>query len=187
MSLTFQSLQEFLQARDKGEIDLSDFNVLLDKLDFKKLVALFSKNFFIRLANLKKWIRQVGRVCGIKIKLKTSLSAHRPYMLEGGVIGLSFKDLLKPSYSFFAIAHETAHFILMCNDGYAKLKAFDREYHNNTELNSPIEYCANIITLTIFERCICVTQKVKRREKIAEYINSLKLSMAENCSEADTK
>lgn len=176
MSLPFKTLQEFTNARDKREIVLSDFCGLLDKLNFKKLVAVLTRNLFIRIKSLKNWIREVGQLCGIKIKLKISLSAHRPYMTEKGDIGLWYGDLFKTNDLFFAIVHESAHFILTCNEAYALLKVLDKEYPSDAgdrQLRSPIEYCANVVTLMILERCLTCVKKERHKARILHYLNYL--------------
>lgn len=176
MSLPFKTLQEFLSARDKSEIVLFDVCGLLDEINFKNLVAVFTKNSFVRIVCVKKWIKELGRFCGIKIKLKISLLTHRPYMRESGEICLSYKDLGRPSYSFFAIAHETAHFILMCDSDYELLKVLDMEYPvdaKDRDLRSPIEYCANLVTLMILERCLAVVKKEDFKLRILHHINNL--------------
>ena len=93
---------------------------------------------------------------------------------EGGEVCLSLKDLLNPSYSFFAISHESAHFILARDEDYGLLKSLERQLAGE---NSPLEYCANIITLMIFERCISALKKDKHRQKVAAFIQSLKDSI----------
>ena len=175
MSLPFKTLPEFIKARENGEINLSDSAALLDKLNFEKLASALTKKSPFGIISVKKWLKEVGRLCGIKIKLKASLSAHKPYMTEGGEVCLSLKDLLNPSYSFFAISHESAHFILTCDEDYGLLKSLERQ---SSGTDSPLEYCADIITLMIFERCISVLKKDKHRQKVASFIQSLKESIS---------
>ncbi len=177
MSLPFTTLQEFIQARDSGKITLSDFDGVLDKYDFKKLIPVFTPITLVRLIYLKKWLKEVARISGVKIRLKMSLSAHRPYMTEGGEVGLSVKDFLKPSYCFFAIAHETAHFILQLGGEYGLIKSIDAQYSQGAgdgNLRSPTEYCANIITIMIFNRCLAVTKKERYKKKLSAFIAVLK-------------
>ena len=180
MSLPFKTLPEFLDMRDGNKIVLSDFYVLLHDLNYKKLVALLTRNTFIRLIRIQKWIKEVSRLCGIKIKLKVSLTAHRPYMLESGKICLSYKDLCGMNYSFLAIAHETAHFILMCDEDYEQLKALDRQYPldaKDRDWLSPLEYCANSIMLMLLEECIAIAQKNEDKEKFSQFKASLSKSI----------
>lgn len=181
MSLPFKSLPEFIEARDGNKIALYDFCGLIDEFDFNKLISVLAKNFFLRIIAVKKWFKEVEKLCNIKIKLKISFKSHKPYMRESGEVGLSFKDLLKPSYLLLAIAHETAHFILTCDGDYPLLKLIDGEYPSDAkdcDLRSPIEYCANDITLTILEKCALVAKKDKHKKKILRFIDNLKKQSA---------
>ena len=183
MSLKFTSLEEFIAARDNNEITLSEFSEILDKLNFKKLVAVLTKLPVNRFIAVKKWIKEVGRLCGTKIRLKISRASHKPYMLESGEIVITKKDFLSSGYCFFAMAHETAHFLLTLGDDYSILKSLDGEYPKDTDgyLRSPVEYCANILTLMIFERCIPEAPKDRLKKKIEKFSSSLKEQCAAGC------
>lgn len=153
----------------------SNYDEVLDGLNYRRLVSVLKKNFFIRLIAVKRWFKEVGKLCGVNIRLKISASTQKPYMTEGGEVGLSFKHLKNSGYAFFAASHEAAHFILMRGD-YGQLKELDGEYpkDESATMRSPIEYQANILTLEIFERCKNFAKKKRFREKISWALNSLK-------------
>lgn len=163
MSLPFSTLEEFLKKRDGGEL-LSAFT--LPAADYLKLCRVLAGTPLCRYIAVKRWFKEVGRLCGVKIKLKVSFSPQKPYMTEGGRLGLYYKDFFRPGYLFFAVAHETAHFLLMRGGGYRLLKEIDGQYpaeNGDGPLRSPLEYCANAITLALFKRCGELEKNARKR------------------------
>ena len=173
MSFPFHTLQEFTAAQENDGI-FSEIEGLIEGLNVKKLVALLGSNRALRRVYVKRWFGEVGRLCNQKIKLKISRTPVKPYMTESGEVGLSRTDFKRTSYLFFASAHEAAHFLLMRDGEYDVLKALDREYPKD-EMRSPIEYCANLLTLALFERCLNAEKREGRRQKISWCIEQLKL------------
>lgn len=170
MSLPFRTLQEFLGVRDRGGLSFPEAEARIGETDLGKLVSVLSKTAWGRFAAVKRWLKEVGRLCGKKIRLKISFSPHKPYMTENGCVGLYYRDFFRQRYLFFAVAHETAHFLLMCDEDYCLLKALEEEYpadERDRAMCSPIEYCANRIMLMLFERCACVAETQAAREMIA--------------------
>ena len=141
---------------------------MTEGLNFKKLSAVLAWNHLLRRPAAKRWFREVGRVCKKQIRLIISRKSIRPYMQESGGVWLYQRDFFRAGYLFFASAHEAAHFLLMRDQDYGALKALDKEYppdKKDRQMNSPLEYCANLLTLTLFEKCLKVT-KGRRRQKI---------------------
>ena len=174
MSFPFQTLSEFIAARQNNLITFSDWNA--DELRYEKLLGVLKKTTLGRYFALKRWLKEVAKYCNKRIKLKLHRSLACPYMRESGEIGLGVRDFKRGGYLFFAIAHETAHFILMRQEDYGTLKSLDGQYpeSGDKKMLSPVEYCANRITLKLFERCAALTKKAKEKEVILRCIDSLK-------------
>ncbi|MCM1438917.1 MAG: hypothetical protein NC131_06865 [Roseburia sp.] len=180
MSFPFDSAAEFVFLRDGRGINLNGFGGVLDKLDAYKLSAVLIRNPFLRRIAVLKWLKEVSRVCGFEVKLKVLKAEAKPYMTEGGEVCLCRSHLKKAGYTFFALAHETAHFVLMTDPDYKLLKQIDGEYPENSadaNLRSPLEYCANILTLALMQRCAAVEKRAARKEKIEKFTDALKKAM----------
>lgn len=166
MSVPFRTLQEFTEMRE-GELSFPRLEASMGKMDLGKLLSVLAKTPWGRFLAVKRWLKEVGRVCDKKIRLKVSFSSHTPYMRENGTVGLCRKDFQRQRYLFFAVAHETAHFLLMCDEDYPLLKALEREYlscEGDGALRSPIEFCANRIMMTLFERCVSAAKDQRTRD-----------------------
>lgn len=168
MIAPFKDADDFIEARDGRGIDMSCFNAVLDSLNYEYLGGVLSAILPVRLMSAVKFLRDAGRKCGVGIELKLSLSSHLPYMTESGLVCMSFRDFFRSKTACAALAHEVSHFILMTDPCYPRLKALDGEYcalYSDGALRSPIEYCANMLTAAIVQRCAAVLKKESRRKK----------------------
>ena len=173
----FQNIAEFEQLPDDEKIDFYFIENLLDKLCIKKLPRVLTRFVLIRKLQIKKWIKEVSKITPNPIKLYITQEEIIPYMKEEGVISFCKKDIYRVDKIFMILAHETAHFILMQDKNYESIKKVDKEYTqmlgHKEKMNSPIEYCANLITLMILQRCKFVEKKPKMKEKIGKCMKKL--------------
>ena len=178
MTKDFQNLEEFEALRDDEKIDTASVDEILNRLCFKKLNGTLSRFVLIRRLRLIQWLKELGKITGTPPKLSLTREETTPYMQEGGLISFCKKDVLRADRLFMLLAHETAHFILMQDESYGRLKMINADYAKmpwrEQKMHSPIELCANIITVMILERCKNVEKGRKCREKIEICVKSLK-------------
>ncbi len=170
MMKKYNTLAEFEALSDDQKIDHGAAQAALDRLNFKKLCGVLSRYGLVRRLCARLWIGEIGKITGQPIKLRLTREEITPYMQEDGVIGFCSKDLDRTERLLMLLAHETAHFILMQDKDYALLQNIDREYKampdREQAMHSPIEWCANIITLNILSRCLQVEKSQKRQQII---------------------
>ena len=132
----------------------------------------------IRKFKIRQWLKELGRVTNTPIELSVVKDEVTPYMREDGLICFCKKDILRADRLFMLLAHEAAHFILMQDKNYGAIKELDSVYKSQPQreqkMHSPIEFCANVITLMILERCKNAERWRKTQEKIEICIKSLK-------------
>ena len=178
MTDKFKTLEEFEALQGDEKIDLAATNDALDKLSFKVLNGALSRFVLVRKIRLNQWLKEMQSISGTPIRLRLTKEETTPYMQEDGLISFCKRDVLRADRLFMILAHETAHFILMRDNSYDTLKRINREYtlsHQNLgAMCSPIELCANLITLMILERCKRVEKSQKKQKNIEICIKSLK-------------
>jgi hypothetical protein len=172
------NLAEFIALSDELKIDESGVRKILDALDFRKLNAVLISHKFFRKIFIDKWLNHAQKV--LKISIKTELVKEEivPFMKESGVLCFSKRDIARKEKTFVLLAHEIAHFIIMKDERYDEIRRFDIEYKENgferSNMLSPIEYCANLVTLMILSRCENAMKSKKNRRIIQELVCSLK-------------
>ena len=170
MTKRFQDPTEFEAIPVEEKIDFDATNALLDRLCFPKLNALLSKITIVRIWAMRRWVKELSRLTSLSVTLNFTKEIITPYMQESGKIFLSKKEIFHIDKLFMIFAHETAHFILMQDKSYGMIKEADNEYRRipgrEQRMTSPIEICANVITLMILERCKTVEKSAKRLEII---------------------
>ncbi len=177
MKKAFQSLEEFEALRDEEKIDVTATRCMLDSLSFQTLVGMLSYFTALRQLRIRQWGKELRKITGQPIKIRMTREEITPYMQEDGVICFCKKDVHRVDRLFMLFAHETAHFILMQDKNYATIKKLDGVYttlpEREQKMNSPIERCANLITLMILERCKGVEKGRRKTEKIERCIKTL--------------
>ena len=176
MSLAFSGLQEFDLAKNSDSLSAS-LTSLTEGLKIKKLTAVLACHHLFRRRGAKLWLEEVGRCCDLSITLHLSSEPTKPYMQESGGVWLYRRDFYRAGYLLFALAHEGAHFLLMRGEGYQALKELDAQYPKDApdrEMNSPLEYCANLLTLILLEKCLASAKGRGRRQTIQWCITRLK-------------
>ena len=171
MTKGFETLEEYQALPDDEKIDLQAVNAVLDGLPFSQLKGILSDFAPFPKLRCDRWLKELEKALDRKIALQMTEEEIIPYMREDGVLCFCKKDLHRKEKLFMLLAHESAHFILMGDEGYHRLKRVDSAYraHPDRECNmhSPIEECANLITLLILDRCKHC-EKRKKTQKILE-------------------
>ena len=172
------NLIEFTSILDSEKIDEKSVDAILEKINAKKLVAVLASHKFFRKIFIKKWIKEVEKALGISISLQIVKDEITPFMQESGALVFSRKDIARRERIFMLLAHEVAHFILAEDERYETLKILDKQYRidekERAKMLSPIEYCANLITLKLFFRCKMATKRAKLHTIIQQLALSLK-------------
>lgn len=178
MRKRFDNLTEFEKLSDCDKIDSEAVENIVSLLDVKKLTSVLSCHFLLRRGAVKKWIKEVEDKVGQQITLSIVRKEVVPYMQEDGLLCFSCKDIVRRERLFMLLCHETAHFILMRDSEYESLKRVDSEYllegKQRAKMLSPVEYCANLITLKILKRCVEVIKSQKNKAVILQITDSLK-------------
>ena len=166
------------------KIDITAVNAALDKLRFGGLTAALSSSVIIRRLGLHRWLRELSKITETPVKLRTTDEQITPHMQESGVICFCEKDIYRPQKLFMILAHEAAHFILMRDSNYGLIKKLDGEYRptsvEDQKMRSPVELCANIITLLILNRSRESEKRQNKQRKIEDCIKTLKKQLT-NC------
>lgn len=150
---TFLTLNEFIQQRDDGSLWQQPWLKMFEGLDLTFLTAVAkAKTVAVRRFTTWLWLRVLQKKYG---KVNVTLTKQTtPYMTDDGVIYLPEGDLAHPKRFFMALTHESAHLLLSKQDGYQKLKELDLLYTaEDSAMRSPLEYCANALTLAMLCRC----------------------------------
>lgn len=178
MTKSYRTLAEFEALPNDKKINRKAIDAILDRLCYNQLCGVLSRFAVIRILSVRQWLTALGRITGRKISLRTENEEITPYMSEAGVVCFCKRDLYHIDRLFMIAAHESAHFILMQDENYALLKKINGEYlsipEREKKMNSPIELCANIITLEILERCKKTEKSRKKQQKIEICIKTLK-------------
>ena len=173
----FDCLAEFEALRNDEKADMKAAEAILDRLCFQKMNLMLSGLAPIRMLGIRLWINELNKIGNGPITLRTTDKEITPYMHEDGVICLCKKDVHRVERLLMIFAHETAHFVLMRDENYASIKAVDREseaiYGCENKMKSPVELCANLITLKILERCQNAEKCIKKQKKIKSCIKTL--------------
>ena len=178
MMKDFQNLAEFQALCDDQLLDLAAVEAILARLCTKRLTGVLTDLIPVRKIRIRQWIRELQKITGRPVLLQLTREETTPYMHEDGVICFCKKDVYRADKLFMLLAHETAHFVLMQDARYALIKQIDADYCSCTQqkssMHSPIERCANLITLVILTRCMRVERNQKRLHRIEICIESLR-------------
>ena len=173
----FQSLAEFEALKDQEKIDLGIAETMLDRLCVTRLTAVLTRFTWLRKCYIRRWVNEIKKISGRDVKLHLTCEEITPYMLEEGVICFSKKDVYRVKKLLMLLAHETAHFVLMRDPNYEMIKQIDCEYKampwREQTMHSPVEYCANLVTIMILTRCQLVEKDQNKKEIIQDCVISL--------------
>ncbi len=177
MTKGFETLEEYQALRDNEKIDLQAIAPVMDRLSYGKLNGVLSVPPLFAKIQCRRWQRELEKVLGAEITLHMTEEEIVPYMREDGVLCFCKKDLKRREKLFMLLAHESAHFILMRDKNYGQLKKVDTVYRavsgRECKMHSPVEECANLVTLLILDRCKQGARK-KTQKIIERCIKSLK-------------
>ena len=176
-----QTLKEFLTKRDEEQIDVTVFDALISALPVKQLNTLFAPCYPLRRHAATAWTRALAEETDQPIRLSINEKGTRPYMSEQGTLFIPKSTFHHLDLLFIAIAHESAHFILMTSPDYERLQELDAQYrnqgHSDVAMRSPTEYYANLLTLRILTLCQDAASSTKLKERIGVTIDDLSRQM----------
>lgn len=136
----------FEQLADGCGYELGFVQPLIGQLPLGALAAIINSRTAVgRYRELRKWMKAL-KTAVPSLKFKLMLADRTPYMTDGGIIGISMRDLFRAERLVMAVAHESAHMLLGLSSGYADLKREKNSYEF-------IEYLADIVTFGILSEC----------------------------------
>ena len=174
----FRNLTEYQALCLAERLDSAAAEAVLDGLRLEKLCAVLGSFALLTRLRVNRWLKELSKASPVAVTLRLESEEITPYMQESGVLCFGKKDLSRKEKLFMLLAHESAHFLLMGDERYPLLKEIDGEYKalfgRDHRMHSPVEECANLLTLLILSRCRGIKMSQNSRKIVERCIKTLK-------------